>query len=64
MQFIQDFPLVVSVSEIFGFAVTAFVLGILFTPFLTDFLFQTKLGKNIIQLRIRIDYFTVAKISV
>jgi phospho-N-acetylmuramoyl-pentapeptide-transferase len=47
MDYIQDMDTVVAVIKIFGFAVLAFVLGISLTPFLTDFLFRTKLGKNI-----------------
>lgn len=47
MNYIQDINTVVAVIQIFGFAVLAFTLGIVFTPFLTDFLFRTKLGKNI-----------------
>jgi len=47
MNYIQDIHTVVAVIQIFGFAVLAFVLSIALTPFLTDFLFRTKLGKNI-----------------
>lgn len=47
MEYIQDIETVLAVVKIFGFAVVAFVLGIILTPFLTDFLFRTKLGKNI-----------------
>jgi phospho-N-acetylmuramoyl-pentapeptide-transferase len=47
MDYIQDINTVISVIKIFGFAVLAFILGIVLTPFLTDFLFRTKLGKNI-----------------
>jgi phospho-N-acetylmuramoyl-pentapeptide-transferase len=47
MDYIQDINTVVAVIQIFGFAVLAFVLSIALTPFLTDFLFRTKLGKNI-----------------
>lgn len=47
MDYIQDINTVIAVVRIFGFAVLAFVLGIILTPFLTDFLFRTKLGKNI-----------------
>lgn len=47
MDYIQDIDTVIAVVRIFGFAVLAFILGIILTPFLTDFLFRTKLGKNI-----------------
>jgi phospho-N-acetylmuramoyl-pentapeptide-transferase len=47
MEYIQDINTVIAVVRIFGFAVLAFILGIILTPFLTDFLFRTKLGKNI-----------------
>jgi phospho-N-acetylmuramoyl-pentapeptide-transferase len=47
MEYIQDIDTVIAVVRIFGFAVLAFILGIILTPFLTDFLFRTKLGKNI-----------------
>jgi len=47
MEYIQDINTVLTVVKIFGFAVLAFIFGIILTPFLTDFLFRTKLGKNI-----------------
>lgn len=47
MDYIQDIDTVIAVVRIFGFAVLSFVLGIILTPFLTNFLFRTKLGKNI-----------------
>jgi phospho-N-acetylmuramoyl-pentapeptide-transferase len=47
MDYIQDINTVIAVIKIFGFAVLSFVMGIFLTPFLTDFLFRTKLGKNI-----------------
>ncbi|MEY3470770.1 MAG: phospho-N-acetylmuramoyl-pentapeptide transferase [Candidatus Parcubacteria bacterium] len=47
MEYIQDINTVLAVVRIFGFAVFSFILGIFLTPFLTDFLFRTKLGKNI-----------------
>lgn len=47
MEYIQDLNTVLFVVRIFGFSVLSFVLGIVLTPFLTDFLFRTKLGKNI-----------------
>jgi len=47
MEYIQDPQTVWHIVRIFGFAVIAFVLGIALTPFLTDFLFKTKLGKYI-----------------
>jgi len=47
MEYIQDINTVIAVVRIFGFAVLAFIIGIILTPFLTDFLFRTKLGKNI-----------------
>ena len=47
MEYIQDINTVIAVVRIFGFAVISFVISIIFTPFLTDFLFRTKLGKNI-----------------
>jgi len=47
MDSIQNIQIVLAVVKIFGFAVLAFMIGILLTPFLTDFLFRTKLGKNI-----------------
>lgn len=47
MEYIQDINTVLAVVKIFGFAIISFVIGILLTPFLTDFLFRTKLGKNI-----------------
>jgi phospho-N-acetylmuramoyl-pentapeptide-transferase len=47
MDSIQNIQIVLAVVRIFGFAVLAFILGIALTPFLTDFLFRTKLGKNI-----------------
>lgn len=47
MEYIQDINNVLAVIKIFGFAVIAFVFGIILTPFLTNFLFRTNLGKNI-----------------
>lgn len=47
MKYIQDIEIVLAVVKIFGFAVLAFIIGIILTPFLTEFLFRTKLGKNI-----------------
>lgn len=47
MEYIQNIDMVVDVAKVFGFSILAFILGIVFTPFLTEFLFRTKLGKNI-----------------
>lgn len=47
MEYIQNIDMVVDVARVFGFSVLAFILGILLTPLLTEFLFRTKLGKNI-----------------
>jgi phospho-N-acetylmuramoyl-pentapeptide-transferase len=47
MEYIQNPSIVLAVVKVFGFAILAFILGIILTPLLTDFLFRTKLGKNI-----------------
>lgn len=47
MNTIQNLPLVITVIQIFGSAITAFTLGILLTPIFTHFLYQNNIGKNI-----------------
>lgn len=47
IQLTENPEVVLALIEAFGFALVAFILGIVLTPFLTDFLYKNKLGKNI-----------------
>jgi phospho-N-acetylmuramoyl-pentapeptide-transferase len=47
IQFTENPRVVSALIESFGFALLAFVLGIVLTPLLTNFLYKNKLGKNI-----------------
>ncbi len=44
---IRNIETVLMLGQVFGFSLLAFFLGMLLTPFLTDFLYKNKLGKNI-----------------